>query len=463
MKEILPAVPNPIASDEVDSLAAAVFVKELAMYNRLQQCLSTNLDTARDEEQPGSLVFDTHSKELICGLKPDMSIVTASRLTPTVGGIIAIVELKAGILSKDAFGQLYDYLKGVQHAQPHRRLIIGLLSNLRENQFVVLETASGQRTRCICYDTVSFQIALTYLRDVVIPDAMYHPPASVFTADLGLMVEQLGNPAFSIVGVFPVPPGIKRPKFSIGRWVDPDFEKPYATTEMVVKRTTPGVARPGYRSRAPRTVQNEIGILRQIQDWTKNKKMQTLPRILYQTDDFQEFGMLPRGYPVHPSDTSTNWGKVLTDVLDALKWLHIHKIVHRDVRLDNIIWDVDHAVLIDLGSAIDMTTNEESVLYCGGYVCCPPTVVGNFNSPYIPRPADDCLAVVLLVNTVLFPARWESFRSAELEDAGSPETTNLGQLWKDLESSDIWKPFFLAGCATKYEILKGMAKFFVHL
>lgn len=467
MDEELPLIRNLISDEEVNSLAVTKYVKEPAMYTRVQQCFDAQLNTKLSDHHPGSQVFDTHSKELIFGLKPDISIVTASRKSPTANSLIAVVELKAGKLSKDAFGQLYDYLKGVQRIQPNRRYIIGVLSNLEENRFVVLDSGVGRITRCTRYNSVPLRVALTYLRDVVIPDSMYHPPSSVFVPSLGPMDRQLGNPAFSIVAVFDIPDAITTKKFREERWVDPDFVKPYGTVQMVVKRTTPGVHGTAHQSRAPRTVENEIEILLSIREKkkTKTEKLggwKNLPTMLYHTLDYQEFAILPRGFSIHPSDTRTDCTKVLIDVLDALRWLHSHDIVHRDVRLDNIIWDINHAVLIDLGTAIDIS-NGNNVDFNGGYVCCPPKLLGKLSTVYKPTPADDCLAVVLLVNTILFPSRWASFRSVKLEMPGSPETRDMENFWHRMKLSSIWGPFYTAASGAQYETLKTMSQFFVHL
>lgn len=468
MEELLPSLDNRIRSSAVTKLAATKYSKEPAMYKRVQKCFATYLSIPEGTDHQGSQVIDTHNIQVIQGLKPDLSIVGAARPRATATGIIAAVELKVGSLTRDSFGQLYCYLKGIQQAQPSRRIVIGLLSNLAENQFLTLERSPGNRTRCLRYQSVTLDVALTFLRDVVVMSPLYHPPTSLFSSDLGRLVMLMGNPTFSTVGEFRIPSCITAPKFRQHRWVDPNFKMRSGEVCMVVKRTTPGVYSMSFESRAPRSVRNEIKILRRILDH-KNEDDDLpgaghLPRILFHGNAFNEFGILPRGHPIHPSNGKTDWAKVVVDVLDALKWLHDIHIIHRDVRLDNIIWDADHAVLIDLGAAVDMSRNADSpVSFIGGYVCCPPGIIGHLETSYVPQPADDCLAVVLLVNTVLFPARWERFRSAELEKAGSPETRILAQFWKNLEVSGVWKQFFVAARGADYSALKKLVEFFVYL
>lgn len=468
MEELLPRLDDVIRNSEVTKLAATKYRKEPAMYKRVQKCFAKHLSIPEGDEHQGSQVIDTHAIQVIQGFKPDLSIIGAARPRATASGIIAAVELKVGSLNRDSFGQLYGYLKGIQHAQPSRRIVIGLLSNLSENRFLTLERSPGYRTRCLRYQSVPLDVALTFLRDVVVLSPLYHPPTSLFSSDLGRLVVLMGNPTFSTVGEFRIPACITRAKFREHRWVDPSFEMRSGDVCMVVKRTTPGVYSMSFASRAPRSVRNEIKILRRILDHKDDDDDLPgggrLPRILFHGNSFNEFGILPRGHPIHPSNGKTDWAKVVVDVLDALKWLHDIHIIHRDVRLDNIIWDTDHAVLIDLGAAVDMSHNADApVSFIGGYVCCPPGIIGHLETSYVPQPADDCLAVVLLVNTVLFPARWESFRSAELEKAGSPETRILAQFWRNLEVSGVWKGFFAAACAAEYGALKRLVEFFVYL
>lgn len=468
MEELLPTLDNRIHSSEVTRLAATKYSKEPAMYKRVQQCFAKYLTIPEGTDHQGSQVIDTHNIQVIQGLKPDLSIVGAARPRATATGIVAAVELKAGSLTRDSFGQLYCYLKGIQQAQPSRRIVIGLLSNLSENQFLTLERSPGNRTRCLRYQSVTLDVALTFLRDVVVLSPLYHPPTSLFSSDLGRLVMLMGNPTFSTVGEFRIPSCITGPKFRHHRWVDPNFQIRSGEVCMVVKRTTPGVYSMSFASRAPRSVRNEIQILRRILDHKDDDDdlpgAGHLPRILFHGNSFNEFGILPRGHPIHPSNGKTDCAKVVVDVLDALKWLHDIHIIHRDVRLDNIIWDTDHAVLIDLGAAVDMSIKADSpVSFIGGYVCCPPDIIGHLECSYVPRPADDCLAVVLLVNTILFPARWERFRSAELEKPGSPETRILAQFWKNLEVSGVWKQFFVAARGADYSALKKLVEFFVYL
>lgn len=155
---------------------------------------------------------------------------------------------------------------------------------------------------------------------------------------------------------------------------------------MVVKRTLPATF-----DRSERSVANEIEKLRFI---TAQNGHRCLPKSVYHTDDYKEFGITPHGCPICSSKIGIDWTRAIHDILDALQWLHGHGIVHHDVRFDKVIWDGRQAVLIDLAESIFVTEDMEPVLYGGGNIWCPPTLSGDFKKPYIPRPADDCLAFI---------------------------------------------------------------------
>ncbi|KAA8896356.1 hypothetical protein FN846DRAFT_755887, partial [Sphaerosporella brunnea] len=101
-------------------------------------------------------------------------------------------------------------------------------------------------------------------------------------------------------------------------------------------------------------LQSEIDILQKI----GHNAPPSLPQLVYYTKDHLEYGMLPVGAPANPADLTRPpflARRVLQDALQALEWLHEHKIVHRDVRWDNIVVvNQCRGVLVGLGSAIEV-------------------------------------------------------------------------------------------------------------
>lgn len=118
MEELLPALDNRIRNSEVTKLTATKYYKMPATYKPVQKCFAKHLSIPEDTEHPGSQVIDTHLTQVIQGLKPDLSIVGAERPRVTATGMIVAVEIKVGSLTRDSFGQLYCYLKGIEQAQP---------------------------------------------------------------------------------------------------------------------------------------------------------------------------------------------------------------------------------------------------------------------------------------------------------------------------------------------------------
>ncbi|MFQ5702882.1 MAG: protein kinase, partial [Gemmatimonadales bacterium] len=59
--------------------------------------------------------------------------------------------------------------------------------------------------------------------------------------------------------------------------------------------------------------------------------------------------------------------RILQDVLDALQYAHSHKVVHRDIKPDNILLSGKHAVVTDFGvaKAVSASTGESSLTSLG--------------------------------------------------------------------------------------------------
>lgn len=213
IEELLRRLDNVVNNSEITKLATTKYKKKPAMYNRVQKCFAKCLTIPKDEEHLGAQVIDLHAIQVIQGLKPDMSILGARRTLATTSGIIAVVELKVTSLTSDLFGQLYTYLKGIQHTQVFPRILIELLSNLSANQFLTLKWSPGYRTQCLQNQCVRLVMALTFLQDVVILSPLYYPPTSMFLPCLNQLVKLMGNAIFSTVGQFRIPASINRPKF----------------------------------------------------------------------------------------------------------------------------------------------------------------------------------------------------------------------------------------------------------
>src|ERR1700734_2308071 len=88
-----------------------------------------------------------------------------------------------------------------------------------------------------------------------------------------------------------------------------------------------------------------------------------------------------------------------------------------------------------------------------GDICWPKRLLESNMERYIPEPADDLFACILVVLHLLFPSRFNMFHQGSISNRmpRTRETTKLLQLWNDIEKSKIWRPFVKAARTEKYD------------
>lgn len=461
LDKILPDYPDRKITNKLTlPLVSADYIEEAAMYAPVTKLVSEQLTVRRTKTHPGTKVFDTHNRYFLEGQAPDITITVQDVADVDSASVVAIIELKHKSknqtpMASESFGQVYDYLRKLARAQPNRRKIVGLLSDLTHNHIVIHESPNHYTVNILHFATVGFAKALRFLKYCILHDSVTLPSIPSFSADLHILQMRLGNPVFSVVGVFSIPPNFP----STNRWLTPE---PLAVGDkMVVKRTSnvpprrprasliralASVRSPQPQPFETRPVAAEIKILQAIR---KAGGCKHLPTLIYHSTDMHEFGIMPLGQPCNiftmkqPVATT-----ILRDILTALEWLHIKKIIHRDVRWDNIVLHGSRGVLIDFGAAIIHDGRLHD--FEGGIVCAPSRVIGQFDRQYLPSPVDDCLAWVLLLNALLSPTRWAGLRSDEIMTEGSDSEKRMRELWRGLETSRVWGPGVAAAKARLY-------------
>lgn len=452
----LPILPHAIPEDSEDivDLVNGEYDTESDTYDPLLDCLQAHLSADRTDSFPGARVWATHTKgkrAMLGGRKPDFTITVGGISEPDPHSIIVIWEAK-GItddITKGSCGQLYTYIKLLSERQRQRQVFVGVISNLK-NSIVVTIKRDGNRLHCRPYLPAKLGHVITYLRDVVLKNDAHHPYIPAFSIELGDIKARLGNPALRDIALFSTPKAIHT-TFTIGRWVNPEFDPKENKLIVVKRRVACNDTRP------ERPVEQEISMLRLIYSLGGHT---SIAHLVFSCDTTDEFGMIPYGVPIKPGSDVMSWPTILENILDGLHWLHDHDIIHRDLRWDNIIWCTDHAVIIDYGEALHLATAmQEPQLYSGGYACVPRALIGRFNVAYVPRAQDDCFAFVQLVLTLLWPAQWGALRSANLAVHNSYEALRVEAFWRQLETTELWKPYMMAAENKDYKKLAEMVNF----
>lgn len=68
--------------------------------------------------------------------------------------------------------------------------------------------------------------------------------------------------------------------------------------------------------------------------------------------------------------------KLIIPILDALQYLHSQNIVHRDIKLENIIMDKkNNAKLIDFGFSVIISNDQKLKVFCGTPSYMAPEIV----------------------------------------------------------------------------------------
>lgn len=440
------------------------FDKEAEMYDPTFACLRTALTIPARDKHTGCVIWDTHARKNLDGHSPDLTLSIAKTNRPDADTAISVWELKHGVLDDDGHGQVYDYLKLISKKQRHRSHFFGILSNLKQNILITLvrekrESLDGEKSwqwRCRSYKSMTLPYAIAFVRDIITRQLEYLPSMPPFSSELGPMEKRLGSTTSSIVAAFQIPQFVYSKSFARTRWVNQKALSNPALKSFVVKRCVPAHGRTPARS-----VKSEIKILRRILNANSNGHP-NLPQLVYYANDLEEFATAPWGYTPKPGDTLMNWRLLLSGVLDALKWLHKQRIIHRDVRWDNVICYNDRAVLIDLGASVFVPDETFTTIYGGGNICCPPALIGRFDTPYHPRPADDWYAWLLLVNTLCWPERWRDLRTDHVADGVSEVAIGLELFWKQMAESRVWNRFVKAAETAEVDVLEELLDWCVY-
>jgi hypothetical protein len=334
-------------------------------------------------------------------------------------------------------GQVLEYFHALRERQPYRSEFVAVLSNV-VTAFVM--TAK--------YDPDAFVVNLQATETIA--DAIIFADKESrqqFIEHIPKIPEGFSS-QFSVLRIsrHHALLSVPQPNSTILGWRDP-CRSPKSPTFVL-------------KASRDRDVSSEVTILKEI----KKSPCLHLPELVWSSRGNKQLGIVPCGKPIQSQRPFTISRGIVIGLMDGLKHLHDLGIVHRDIRLSNLILDTkDNVVIIDYETAIQLRDHQE-VEYDGGYICWPKQLLESNTTLYIPEPADDLLASILVVLHLIFPACFDSFHSSNvnIDHSCTKETKQLLALWNNIGQSKIWGPFAEAAKAGNYTKLKDMGDVFCH-
>lgn len=444
--------------------------EEIDMYEDIIKAIHKGLY----EGETGIFVVDTHSKG---ELHADISVAHQKddRLPYCLRYFIELKIQKSKLKTTENCGQILDYFNVVHERQPYRSEFVAILSNF-ESSCVFIARYDHQNNV-----TISEQWAASIADAVIFADRVSNSQYLTRIPELDGRFES----QYSILAVsrhhFLL--SLSQPKPSLTEPLKTVAHTHARNTRSKVKSSSP--KDDSWRNPSRHTVDrecrfvlkivhgktsvaNEIAVLQRLRD----AHCPHLPEIVWTPSGDRELGIVPVGVPIDFREPQTTSRRIVQCLIDGLKFLHELGIVHRDIRPSNLILvyarTTVNVVIIDYETAFVVDDVSQEVEYFGSFISWPKRLIENNILRYIPMPEDDLFASILLVLHMLFPLHFDAFRASHIglggpQKAYSSETSELLNLWDNIEKSCIWKPFVKAAKERDYELLKGMADVFCYV
>jgi len=403
------------------------------MYRPLRDFLKLYIASFVKEGSPW--VADTHENPFLDGRAPKLSIFEGSTYGESAELLWTPIEVKFrnDTLTKAAKGRLLDYLYRMSEFQAERTTFTGWLTNIKENVFITLDRSPERNDSHTIYHNCSFRDALAFMVEILSSDAE-RPRRGPFSRSLGDWVTHLGSGAGGTVAKFQL--------CSIPDDMIPVRPLPAGGLVAVKSLRVPG--------------QHDIPLLLQIA--RGHGRPSSIPELVFYSEYMDQFAISPVGQGMREEELvrrGTFAQHALHQIFDGLLWLHANDIIHRDLRLDNIVFDGAQAVIIDYGAAVILPAI--NIAYLGGFSCCPPRILSAFHERYDPRKEDDYHAFVLFVHSVHYPSSTRQFSFYKIADSMSDENARLRRFWRRLKVSTVWGNFVLAAERGDVKTLRTMA------
>jgi len=150
-------------------------------------------------------------------------------------------------------------------------------------------------------------------------------------------------------------------------------------------------------------VSAEVKILRRIRD----EDCVHFPELVWAPRGDDQLGIVPLGECIRNISLSAEESALVVDgLIDGLQHLHTIGIVHRDIRPSNLVLHdlgkSPNLLIVDYETAVNISEDDSERTYVGGFICWPPRLLENNIVHYVPDPADDLHASILVVLQLLF-------------------------------------------------------------
>jgi len=404
------------------------------------------------EDKENILVVDTHQNS---DFHADIAVAEYedSRLIYSLRYFLELKHPTVGPRTAEYCGQILDYFHAVREKQPHRSLFVAILSNF-SLAWVYVASFSKDGPKIYEYPCRTLADAVVYAEvtsnsqfKTSIPrlDGRFQSNYNVLAVGKHYFLLSVINPPA------PLPARTSARNKATTAWKSPSRHcDPKGQFVMKIAHDSC-------------SLENEIRILEKI----RNAQCLHLPELVWAPKGNKELGIMPLGVPIRPPESPIISRKIIQGMIEGLRYLHGQHIIHRDIRLSNLILQRSgndiNVVIIDYETAYDLEF--DAVEYSGGYLCWPRRLLETGTELYTPEAADDLYASILVVLHMLFPRRFDDFNAGEIRSSAdqTPETLKMLQVWKDIEASKIWGRFYVAARDLNYDALLEMSDIFCHV
>ena len=408
---------------------------------------------------------DTSQTKYLARQAPDLSICIPRATKPHAALVHAVIEVKKrgeDVTTAKHLGQLKEYMLNLVRAQSDKGRLNywGFITNM-ETIILVEITLHGDRAcptrRVTQYPPMQWPEMVRYIYSTCQKPG-WIPPTLYFSEKLGPLEDLIVCNRKWQLGVFQLPPSGKK-----------------NIKCMVVKVSVGAHPQPSHS--------HELDVLRYMRKL--GDQPASIIKLVWEPSGEHpqsrvEFGISPRGKSFSLSSfmNGNDADTAFQEIIDGIHWLHsTARVIHRDIRGDNIILDNGHPVIIDFDCAYRLPLNgggrdlANIATYSGGLICVPNRVIKKAKEEirsggggqvqtmtYEPEVEDDLFAFVILVIAMLFPIQFDRFPVHRLSwpRMGRFQLEEMDRFHEECENSLVWGKWWNYAKWKDYERLKGI-------